>query len=46
LALFGIVVGVALLLTGIGFLVLSVGGALRRGAVAEATRRESATARA
>jgi hypothetical protein len=46
LALFGIVVGVALLLTGIGFLVLSVGGALRRGAVVEATRRESATARA
>jgi len=30
LSLFGIVVGVALLLTGIGFLVLSIGGALRR----------------
>lgn len=30
LALFGIVVGVALLLTGIGFLVLAIGGALRR----------------
>ena len=29
LALFGIVVGVALLLTGIGFLVLAIGGALR-----------------
>ena len=29
LSLFGIVVGVALLLTGIGFLVLSIGGALR-----------------
>jgi hypothetical protein len=29
LALFGIVVGVALILTGIGFLVLSIGGALR-----------------
>jgi hypothetical protein len=29
LALFGIVVGVALLLTGIGFLVLTIGGALR-----------------
>lgn len=34
LALFGIVVGVALLLTGIGFLVLALGGALRRGATA------------
>jgi hypothetical protein len=30
LALFGIVVGVALLLTGIGFLVLTIGGALRK----------------
>jgi hypothetical protein len=30
LALFGIVVGIALLLTGIGFLVLASGGALRR----------------
>ena len=30
LALFGIVVGIALLLTGIGFLVLAIGGALRR----------------
>ena len=30
LALFGIVVGVALLLSGIGFLVLALGGALRR----------------
>jgi hypothetical protein len=29
LALFGIVVGIALVLTGIGFLVLSIGGALR-----------------
>ena len=35
LALFGIVVGVALLLTGIGFLILALGGALRH---AEATR--------
>jgi hypothetical protein len=35
LALFGIVVGVALLLTGIGFLVLSIGGALRKAEVAE-----------
>jgi hypothetical protein len=30
IALFGIVVGVALLLTGIGFLILAIGGALRR----------------
>ena len=30
LALFGIVVGVALLLAGIGFIVLALGGALRR----------------
>ena len=30
LALFGIVVGVALLLSGIGFIILAVGGALRR----------------
>jgi len=30
LALFGIVVGVALLLTGIGFAILAIGGALRR----------------
>ncbi len=30
MALFGIVVGVALLLSGIGFIVLAVGGALRR----------------
>ena len=30
LALFGIVVGVALLLSGIGFIVLALGGALRR----------------
>jgi hypothetical protein len=29
LALFGIVVGVALLLTGIGFIILALGGALR-----------------
>jgi hypothetical protein len=33
LSLFGIVVGVALLLTGIGFLVLAIGGALRKVAV-------------
>jgi hypothetical protein len=36
LALFGIVVGVALLLSGIGFIVLSLGGALRRAAATEA----------
>jgi hypothetical protein len=37
IALFGIVVGVALLLSGIGFLVLAIGGALRR---QPATKRE------
>ncbi len=36
LSLFGIVVGVALLLTGIGFLVLAIGGALRRSTSPEA----------
>jgi hypothetical protein len=30
LALFGIVVGVALLLSGFGFVILTIGGALRR----------------
>ena len=35
LSLFGIVVGVALLLTGIGFLVLAIGGALRRSEATE-----------
>jgi len=30
LAIFGIVVGIALLLSGIGFSVLTIGGALRR----------------
>ena len=30
MALFGIVVGIALLLSGIGFIVLALGGALRR----------------
>jgi hypothetical protein len=40
LAIFGMVMGVALLLTGIGFLVLTLGGALRRGeAAAEPVRR-------
>jgi hypothetical protein len=53
MALFGIVVGVALLLSGIGFIVLALGGALRRrewapaAASSEAARqasRETATA--
>jgi hypothetical protein len=45
LALFGMVVGVALLLTGIGFLVLTIGGALRRSRATApaATRRETAS---
>jgi len=34
-ALFGVVVGIALLLSGIGFLVLAIGGALRRAAATE-----------
>src|SRR5918995_2187865 len=34
LALFGMVVGVALLLTGVGFIILALGGALRRARVA------------
>jgi hypothetical protein len=42
LALFGIVVGIALILAGIGFLVLAVGGALRHSAAAEATGAEKA----
>jgi hypothetical protein len=41
LALFGIVVGIALILTGIGFLVLAIGGALRH-AKAESTKAEEA----
>jgi putative Mn2+ efflux pump MntP len=41
LSLFGIVVGVALILTGVGFLVLAIGGALRR---AEATESKAAPA--
>jgi hypothetical protein len=40
IALFGIVVGIALLLSGIGFLVLAIGGALRR---AEATEPKTAS---
>ncbi len=42
LALFGIVVGIALILTGIGFLVLAFGGALRHSAAAEETRAKEA----
>jgi hypothetical protein len=41
LALFGIVVGIALILTGIGFLVLALGGALRQSR-SEATHAEKA----
>jgi hypothetical protein len=41
LALFGIVVGIALILTGVGFLVLALGGALRQSR-SEATQAEKA----
>jgi len=46
LALFGIVVGIALVLTGIGFLVLAIGGALRRADASSpaVSRRETARA--
>ncbi|MEO5576109.1 MAG: hypothetical protein ABIR67_08740 [Gaiellaceae bacterium] len=46
LALFGIVVGFALLLTGIGFLVLAIGGTSRRGEARSTAvaRHQSATA--
>lgn len=46
LALFGIVVGVALILTGIGFIILALGGALRTraGAPATASSRPAAAA--
>jgi len=53
MALFGIVVGVALLLSGVGFIVLALGGALRRrewapavasSGAAQQTSRETATA--
>jgi hypothetical protein len=40
ISVFGVVVGVALLMTGIGFLVLSIGGALRR---VPATKKETVT---
>jgi len=42
LAIFGIVVGIALILAGIGFLVLAVGGALRHSTAAETARAEKA----
>jgi hypothetical protein len=45
LALFGIVVGVALLLSGIGFIVLALGGALRRREWAPLVERQQAGAR-
>jgi hypothetical protein len=44
LAVFGMVMGVALLLTGIGFLVLTLGGALRQTEEAESTVHRPATA--
>lgn len=44
LALFGVVVGVALLLSGIGFVVLALGGALRRRPAAAAALRTPAVA--
>ena len=46
LALFGIVVGVALVLTGVGFLVLAIGGALRRAGATSAAVPRGETARA
>ena len=44
LALFGIVVGVALILTGIGFLVLAIGGALRHSRTEAQTAEKAAPA--
>jgi hypothetical protein len=44
-ALFSIVMGAALLLTGIGFLVLTLGGALRRSQAAEGVRATPAAAK-
>jgi hypothetical protein len=43
LALFGLVVGIALLLTGVGFLILAIGGALRHSEAPE-RRKTAATA--
>jgi hypothetical protein len=45
LALFGIVVGVALLLAGVGFIVLALGGALRSGAFASSAAPAAAPAK-
>ncbi|HSE80234.1 MAG TPA: hypothetical protein VLA87_00925 [Gaiellaceae bacterium] len=42
LALFGIVVGIALILSGVGFLVLAIGGALRHSAAEKTARTEKA----
>ena len=42
LALFGIVVGIALILSGVGFLVLAIGGALRHSTAEETARAEKA----
>jgi hypothetical protein len=44
IALFGVVVGFALLLTGIGFAILAIGGALRNPETAIKFRRKPATA--
>ena len=43
MALFGIVVGIALLLSGIGFMVLALGGALRRREAPEVARSTTST---
>jgi hypothetical protein len=45
MALFGIVVGIALLLSGIGFIVLALGGALRRREEASLVKRQPAVVR-
>ena len=44
LAVFGIVMGIALLLTGVGFLVLTLGGALRRSEAEEGAAHKPAAA--
>jgi hypothetical protein len=44
MALFGIVVGIALLLSGIGFIILALGGALRRRELAPAKEQQTARA--
>ena len=43
MALFGIVVGIALLLSGIGFIILALGGASRRRELAPVVKREALT---